>query len=391
MKINIILIIIMMFTSCNQKVSKNKEIININVDEAEIDTKTPYSDIFESVELVQLKQTNHISIGKIHDLKLIGDTLFIFDRMFAKCLFLYTREGEFINKVGAIGKGPGEYISPSSFFIDHANRAIYISDSHLHKVFKYNYDGTFLKEIRTGIRCESIFVSPNKDIFIDVAIRNGEKYLFKSINEETLKEENYLKFPQDNKGWDINAILNKNKFFPFGNSVLYYNYSSDIIYQISNKSVSPFIAINSNNPLTAKELSNVSKDVAIFEESLYELNSEGKYFGIYNFLMNDLMVYMNIDYQRRSMDLFYSIQQNKIIGQNLVDDITHIPSRFFLDVYEDKMLRVLPAGYFDFEEYKENLKSGKLPVPSNYLESIQSIDNIHDNPIILLYKIKESV
>jgi hypothetical protein len=127
MKINIILIMILLFAGCNQQVSKNKDVININVDEVDIDTRTPYSDIFESVELVQLKQTKQNIIGKIHDLKLIGDTLFIFDRIFAKCLFLYTLEGVFINKVGAIGKGPSEYINPSSFFIDHANRAIYIS------------------------------------------------------------------------------------------------------------------------------------------------------------------------------------------------------------------------------------------------------------------------
>lgn len=391
MKINFILIVIILFAGCNQQVSKNKDVININVDEVEIDTRTAYSDIFESVELVRLEQTRQDMIGKIHDLQLIRDTIFIFDKMFAKCLFLYTREGEFINKVGAIGKGPGEYINPSSFFIDDANRAIYISDLQLKKVFMYNYDGTFLKEVKTRCNGQSIYVSPNKDIFIDVTFRNGEKYLFKSINGETLKEEHYLNFPQDNKGWDFYAILNRNKFFPFGNSALYYNYSSDIIYQISDKSVRPFIAINSNNPLTQKELSEVSKDVALFDESLYELNSEGKYFGIYNFLMNNQMIYMNIDYQRRPMSIVYSIEQNKIIGQNLVDDITYLPSGNFLEVYGEKMVRVLPVGHFDFKEYKENLKSDKFSVPSNYLESILSLDNIENETMILLYKIKDNI
>jgi hypothetical protein len=172
---------------------------------------------------------------------------------------------------------------------------------------------------------------------------------------------------------------------------LYYNYSSDIIYQIFNKSASRFIAINSNNPLTEKELSGVSKDIAIFDESLYELNSEGKYFGIYDFLMNDRMVYMNIDYQRRVNYIVYSVRQNKIIGQNLVDDIAYIPSRTFLDIHEDKMIMVMPSGYFDFDEYKENLKSGKFSVPSNYLESILNLADIDNNPVILLYKMKDNV
>ncbi len=92
--------------------------------------------------------------------------------------------------------------------------------------------------------------------------------------------------------------------------------------------------------------------------------------------MNDRMVYMKIDYQLRTTDIVYSVKQNKIIGQNFVDDIAHIPSRTFFDISEDKMIMVMPDSHFDFEEYKENLKSGKYTVPSGFLESILSLDNV---------------
>ena len=382
---------IILVAACNQQGIKNKDVINLNVDEADIDIKTPYSDIFESFDIVQLKQSKSNIIGRIHDLRLIGDTFFIFDMQFAKCLFLYNINGEFITKVGTIGKGPGEYISPSSFFVDHPNQVIYISDRQLQKIFKYSYDGTFIKEIKMGCRGQSIFVCPNKDIFIDVAIRNDEKYLFKSINEETLKEDHYLKFPDHNKGWDINAIFNKNKFFPLGDRVLYYNYSSDIIYQIYKKSISPFIAINSKNPLTKKEISKISKDVSILDESLYKLNSEGKYFGIYDFLMTDRLAFIKINYQFWPIDFIYSFKQNKIIGQNLIDDLTHIPARSFLGTYENKMIRVLPLNSYDFEDYKVNLKLGKISLPTKNMEKILNIVDIDNNPVILLYKIKDNI
>ena len=87
----------------------------------------------------------------------------------------------------------------------------------------------------------------------------------------------------------------------------------------------------------------------------------------------------------------YKIIQNKIIGQNFFDDIAHIPSRNFFDIYEDKMIMAMPDSHFDFEEYKENLKSGKLTVPANFLKSILSLENVENNPVILLYKVTEDI
>ena len=65
---------------------------------------------------------------------------------------LFDREGKFLNNIGAIGQGPGEYAgSLYSEAIDEKNRCVYLAPFFgSNKILKYNLDGSFASAIELG-------------------------------------------------------------------------------------------------------------------------------------------------------------------------------------------------------------------------------------------------
>ena len=66
-------------------------------------------------------------------------------------IFRFSREGKYLNTIGKIGQGPGEYTylnDASPFIIDEKNREVYAITS-FHGVFVYDFDGTYKRRQAT--------------------------------------------------------------------------------------------------------------------------------------------------------------------------------------------------------------------------------------------------
>ena len=134
-KTNLLIICALLIISCNIKKDKNSEIssthtnknfIEINIDRLDTEKKISFSSVFKSYKLIPLETSENCLIGRIDELKVFDDTLYVLDRNIAKALFVFDNKGRFIRKIGRLGKGPGEYIIPRSFTIDNKkNRCKY--------------------------------------------------------------------------------------------------------------------------------------------------------------------------------------------------------------------------------------------------------------------------
>ena len=99
-------------------VSLNDSLFILDLDTAECRKLIRMSEVFDKSNLIPLETNKESLIGRINQLLVKSDTLFILDAVVTKKLQMFHRTGKYIGMVGAIGNGPGEYVSPTDFGID---------------------------------------------------------------------------------------------------------------------------------------------------------------------------------------------------------------------------------------------------------------------------------
>ena len=105
------------------------------------------SDFFSSIELIPLETNNSFLVGDRPSVLAHDSLIFICSDItkfvpFQKTLFVYDISGKFLNQIGKIGRGPGEYMGISDFFINHEKSTIYVNDQI--KISEYEFNGKFI-------------------------------------------------------------------------------------------------------------------------------------------------------------------------------------------------------------------------------------------------------
>ena len=98
-----------------------------------------------------------------------------------KSLFLFEKDGRYLNKVGSQGRGPGEYVSLTSYVFDGANGIIHLYDASQMSIYKYNLDGSFLEKLKVDL------------IFEDFTITKTGNYIYYSpIEKKNMNNKGFL-------------------------------------------------------------------------------------------------------------------------------------------------------------------------------------------------------
>jgi hypothetical protein len=106
------------------------------------ETDTPENPLrFEDVVIVPLETNDDILIGNISNV-IVTDTL-IFISDWNDKLFVFGKDGKFKNMIGTKGRGPGEYVTIGTFFVDEFNSHVVIVDQMSFAFHYYETDGRF--------------------------------------------------------------------------------------------------------------------------------------------------------------------------------------------------------------------------------------------------------
>src|SRR5690606_4223667 len=108
----------------------------------------PYSDLFDSVSIIPLETNERCLIGKIDKVLYHNNMILILDKIVAKSVFMFDKHGGFVRKIGKIGRGPGEYISPTEMVINPYADEILIYDNAKAVIMAYGWDGEFRHETK---------------------------------------------------------------------------------------------------------------------------------------------------------------------------------------------------------------------------------------------------
>lgn len=133
---------LVLFNACKQKslVDTPETIITV---EPSLSVKYK-KDLVVDSRFVQLKSTEDFLIQSVTNVIVEDSLITILDRL-QNVIFMYDLNGNPVNKIDAIGGGPGEYNFIVDHFIDPIEHTIIILDN-TRKVLAYRYDGAFCKE-----------------------------------------------------------------------------------------------------------------------------------------------------------------------------------------------------------------------------------------------------
>ncbi|WP_147679211.1 6-bladed beta-propeller [Algibacter pacificus] len=228
------LVLPLFFFNCNKPAKKNDLAKNvISIDNSFLKKTVLFSRLLDSITYIQLETNNTCLIGEIGKIITHKNRLYIHDRK-TKTIFWFSKKGDYINKLKKIGKGPGEYLKISDFFI--YNDIIHIYDANLRKIFQYSLNGEFLKDKHLGIDLIRYIIPTNGGYLCNNEFDDGELQRSKTgiwkINTNGKFEKQYLKFDKH-----LDILFGSSPMYSYKNEIRFLSHLNNSLYSFKNDSL----------------------------------------------------------------------------------------------------------------------------------------------------------
>jgi hypothetical protein len=99
---------------------------------------------FKNIEIVPLETTKDCLIQSLQRSRVIKDSLIFVSDL--RNLFVFNRQGKFLNQIGSRGEGPQEYVAFYSYYIDEINNRVVIIDEYRNVYLSYEFNGKFISK-----------------------------------------------------------------------------------------------------------------------------------------------------------------------------------------------------------------------------------------------------
>ena len=144
------------------------------------------SEAAEKLEIVPLEMTDESVLSDITEMQVTDHNIWI-DHGREFYIYRFSRSGKFLNKIGSIGQGPGEYTTYSTFLVDEDKKEVYII-ANTNGVLAYDFEGNFKRKIVDIQTILQLFSS-----VYDQYILNNQKFfatqnfaLYRPIDKDSL-------------------------------------------------------------------------------------------------------------------------------------------------------------------------------------------------------------
>jgi len=390
-----------LFTMCQNGKNERKtdrtikpdSLIVINIDKLNFERPILFSSVFQNIKILALETKEDCLIGKINQLEMSDDTLFILDSYSAKALFLFDNNGKYLKKIGKIGKGPGEYSHISSFSLDLKKRQIQILDPQQQKIIIFSTQGKLINEIKLSGNMLPIQIATQDElIYIDQLISKDTKaeFLLYAINNSGKIVSRWLPYQIYDKGLEqpYNSSLN---FFKAEDDIKYVKPLFDTIFSLNHGTVKPYLAVTTKNKITNEDIQEMNKimDVTKFLDYYIRCN---KFLGITHYKESRSLITFKYQNNRTTHNLFiFKNDHNIQCTTRLIDDLTQQTyiSPFY-STYKNYFIACIQNTFPEnIKEFMENVKNGKINLSKKEQEIVEKLTP-NSNPLIVFYNCREN-
>ena len=375
-------------------VSLNDSLFILDLDTAECRKLIRMSEVFDKSNLIPLETNKESLIGRSNQLLVKSDTLFILDAVVTKKLQMFHRTGKYIGMVGAIGNGPGEYVSPTDFGID--GNLLYVFDFDSQRI---NYYFLPTMEFSHSLRLNGSTISRyiailDGKIYTDAYGRkNQNTYLLQEIDSLTGKICNkWMSVNKYNSGY-LDLIFSGEGLFykSYNKEIRYRQMFMNSIMQIKSGEISCYMNIKSNSFVT-KELLTSLRNQKDWNPS-NSLMSLEVIRNVHHYVEWGDYVQFSFDIKNFVHTIFYNKKTKHFsLTERMYDDLTFTEEQHGMGVCPIPLWGDADGQYSyisprDMERLIELLKEGKINKSVREIGALQNLF-IDANPILIYYEKK---
>lgn len=313
----ILLFSCVLFYDCK---NATQEIGTIKID-TDKTNESALSEIAKSVTAIPLETNSECLISHVRRVKFTDKYIYVSDNRY---LYQFDIEGKFIRRINSIGRGPGEILTFTDFFIDENDDIIFIAT--LEKLQQYNSSGTLTDEIPIqGLPEQVLKVDTSVWINFTDGIRNDDDGKSHNISKMIRLNKDFIPVDSliicDTKMEFAFSYINPSVvFYSFAKNLTFFYYPSlligpttqDTLFQFTNNKLVPIYKLD-------------------FGDKLYELNrvqkAERGVPPYKRFRINTIFVTAHYIFSSYSIDdndyfLCYDMEGNKMynMGNGFTDD-----------------------------------------------------------------------
>ena len=334
------------------------------------------SDVVDRFTIIPLETKGNSLLCEVSKVKVAGGKLFVFDEV-KGTVSAFSESGDFINQIGKKGKGPGEFLTCSDYFIDNYNVIVY--DSSLGKLLTYSFKGELVNEfisekIRGYFSCCKL-----DDKLMGFYVSSGysrELIIFSTEKNEKLKR---VIDPQVKKDF----IYEKGDyFFKTDDKVFVCPNFNDTIFMINESKVTPYYVLDYGDFKAPNNFYPVD------HISYNGLRDGGYCFQISHFFDFKKTSVIQIRKGNRDISLFISKENNNVKG---ADRVKNDLFGFFWGgtVIGQTKTEMITCVFPQEILVNKDILLKQKNIPNKVLEIIKNL-KIDDNPLLIRYELKKT-
>ena len=225
--------------SCESKTKEPADVKTLLFEEAS--AAVDFSELSDHLEIIPLNLSDSIVLGRIHDIRYHGDQFFLYDKYYAKALYVFDKEGNLVDMLHRHGSGPGEYVGLDNYIIQDDVLTVYDRTS-LQGVKYQLPDFDYLETVKVDSYFMGDMLSePGRDYAIGFSDDYTQDGFYRGI---VFLNDNYESLHHIEKPSAIIEASEKGNLSDLGNEMLYAEPFSELIYRIDSMSLVPLYQVD---------------------------------------------------------------------------------------------------------------------------------------------------
>lgn len=334
---------------CTSRKGESQSVVEV-VDFGNVQT-CKSSELIRVERFLPLETSDRSLLGSIDQLEVWKDRIYLLDTYKTNAVLVFSAtDGKFIHKIEGRGNGPGEFLSPHSFWIDRSDGSLYILDRMMSKLLKYDLESLdYEEEIKLPDLAPLAFCVPTEgDYLYYFPLRKNDLFCGKQYVKAD-KEGNVLSIAYDAPASGKILHGNAAPFYSYGGKIRFCPYFSNRIYEWMNDSLKVCREMKWGN--------RTLPETAVFEKS------EDSGDVMREILSSDYIRFLYVYENRAALAVKYYVQKdlylsvyNKSSGQvanvkaAAVQDDLGLGGLFPMPVGTDEELLVGSLSLLDMEE-----------------------------------------
>ena len=322
------------------------------------------SSLIEECRYIPLETTKESVTGDIRTLIPVQEGFFTLDRF--QQLNYFDLNGKFIHRIGARGRGPGEFTNLVNFSLSEKDKILYLHDSN-NQILVYTFDNEFLGSIRL-------------ERFVTKVLKTAWGFICYHDPQMTFGEETAVLVTLDNDGNRLNTLqyrkVDNRQLAPFvyptelinvNDKYYYYPPFQDTLYSVHiDKIVPEFVFPKGRFSISYEEMATLDRSRAA--------RARGLTLG--GFVIDkDLIFFAGYRQNKPEMYLYDFVSDKLISFSEIVNDIDNSYSFFPRWIYQNQWIEIRNA---------DNILEETVVLP----EALQNLKP-EDNPVIRISKFKK--